>query len=39
MVALQNLHNKGVARKIVQDKKLAAPLEDEEDDLRKCTHE
>jgi hypothetical protein len=27
MVALQNSHNKGVARKIVQDKELAAPFE------------
>jgi hypothetical protein len=26
MVALQNSHNKGVARKIVQDKELAAPF-------------
>ena len=27
MVALQNSHNKGVARKIVQDEELAAPFE------------
>jgi hypothetical protein len=31
-VALQNRQNKGVARKIVQDKELAAPLQDTEDD-------
>jgi hypothetical protein len=35
MVALQNRHNKGVTRKIVQDKELAASLQDKEADWRK----
>jgi hypothetical protein len=34
-VALQNRHNKGVVRKIVQDKELEDLLQDNEDDWRK----